>query len=835
MNRRSLALNETDSTDDDVFVLKTPNLNCAESSVNANSNDDDDDDDISGTQPVPILSDVVAFVDVRTKNDNRSRGISCVLEQLGARVVDKFTNDVTHVIFKEGKKMTINKATKKGIHLVSVLWIDQCMKNEQRVSEKLYPAIVPEHAKGTPIITGRLKKLKSMQPNDFDEDVARSAETCKIRRKRIETMNRFRLCDKTPSYSSLPILAQDTQPRSPHAGTSDWQTPVFLTVPDTPQSIREKLLEMQQAKQNGTPFSPFSRNDGSPPIKKLFGDDFEEDPFDEPKVAVHSIIEALEKETTDKTEGTPCTRNEIKHLQNENESNISVSLEKIHSQESKQMHIDNSDNCSSQNSNSSPKLGAKRKKKLINVFAPVRPNSFLVEPTHSSCDKDRSDLLLSNRKSKQINKITQNENVSKTNKQGASRAQKRKVETASFSPEIQSKTKRTKHVVSKSSADCTKMSATQNGNSAVRRRSTRLSGINVNTCIQENILKNRQNSSLTDQTDTSGIANHSQYSILNSSTSGDASMSVFYGDTTFAQVSGLPPPRLSIDEFSVGKSRKGGKRKPLSLMTSVSENDTSEKENNVGNIATFTKLPSLPRESLESSSSSDRCSSNDDKCKSNSVQLRRANSFVMEKSPNGPRTRPSLVMTRLHSEEQERVVCIIKKLTGFIIQDTVTDTTTHVVLGDGRRSLNVISGIARGCWLINKEWVLQSSDAKKWLEEEKYESADKFPSCKITRLERQKDGVNYRQNLFTNVGQICISFKCVPPRGSLSALVKLCGGQVTGSVARAKIYIGEDSRPNVINLKPVWILDCITEHKLLPFDKYFNNTARSQRESSPEF
>ena len=36
-----------------------------------------------------------------------------------------------------------------------------------------------------------------------------------------------------------------------HASTSNWQTPGFLTVPDTPRSIKQKLLEMQQAKQNG--------------------------------------------------------------------------------------------------------------------------------------------------------------------------------------------------------------------------------------------------------------------------------------------------------------------------------------------------------------------------------------------------------------------------------------------------------------------------------------------------------------------------------------------------------------------------------------------------------
>ena len=70
-----------------------------------------------------ILKDVVAYVEVRTESDNRSGAIKRILQRLGARVEDKFTNDVTHCIFKEGKKKTKNKAEKLGIHLLSVRWV----------------------------------------------------------------------------------------------------------------------------------------------------------------------------------------------------------------------------------------------------------------------------------------------------------------------------------------------------------------------------------------------------------------------------------------------------------------------------------------------------------------------------------------------------------------------------------------------------------------------------------------------------------------------------------------------------------------------------------------
>lgn len=62
---------------------------------------------------------------MRSTNDNRSDAIRKELEQLGATVTKKFTEDVTHVIFKEGSKRTKTKAAKNKCHLVSVLWVDR--------------------------------------------------------------------------------------------------------------------------------------------------------------------------------------------------------------------------------------------------------------------------------------------------------------------------------------------------------------------------------------------------------------------------------------------------------------------------------------------------------------------------------------------------------------------------------------------------------------------------------------------------------------------------------------------------------------------------------------
>ena len=77
-------------------------------------------------------------------------------------------------IFKDGKKATKERALKKGIHLVSVLWVESCRQSGKRVSEDLFPVVVPEQAI-TPLMVGRLKRTKSMQPKAFEEDVQNSA------------------------------------------------------------------------------------------------------------------------------------------------------------------------------------------------------------------------------------------------------------------------------------------------------------------------------------------------------------------------------------------------------------------------------------------------------------------------------------------------------------------------------------------------------------------------------------------------------------------------------------------------------------------------------------
>lgn len=63
--------------------------------------------------------------------------------------------------------------------MVSVLWVESCRQSGKRVSEDLFPVVAPEQAV-TPLMVGRLKRTKSMQPKAFEEDVQNSAGVCSL-------------------------------------------------------------------------------------------------------------------------------------------------------------------------------------------------------------------------------------------------------------------------------------------------------------------------------------------------------------------------------------------------------------------------------------------------------------------------------------------------------------------------------------------------------------------------------------------------------------------------------------------------------------------------------
>lgn len=63
---------------------------------------------------------------------------------------------------------------------------------------------------------------------------------------------------------------------------------------------------------------------------------------------------------------------------------------------------------------------------------------------------------------------------------------------------------------------------------------------------------------------------------------------------------------------------------------------------------------------------------------------------------------------------------VIKALGSAILEANVTPRTTHII-SSGVRTINLLKGIIRGCWLLSLEWALKSLENEKWLDPNPYE------------------------------------------------------------------------------------------------------------------
>ena len=166
---------------------------------------------------------------------------------------------------------------------------------------------------------------------------------------------------------------------------------------------------------------------------------------------------------------------------------------------------------------------------------------------------------------------------------------------------------------------------------------------------------------------------------------------------------------------------------------------------------------------------------------------------------------------------------------------TVNSRTSHVISGEGKRTLNLLKGLLAGCWLVTKEWIVSSLEAGHWVDEEPYEMVDFSPAVRTLRIERETWRETFKSELFKEVGAIYISPNCRAPKDELKQLVHAGGGLVTGQARLAKVKVGDcgpsaatsshsgdedDSHNEVFHETEKWILDSVQFHMVLPFNDY---------------
>ncbi|KAK4002058.1 microcephalin [Daphnia magna] len=173
----------------------------------------------------------------------------------------------------------------------------------------------------------------------------------------------------------------------------------------------------------------------------------------------------------------------------------------------------------------------------------------------------------------------------------------------------------------------------------------------------------------------------------------------------------------------------------------------------------------------------------------------------------------TLVCTSLHSEPIKIVEKAIEQMKRFKLIDTVDDTTTHVICGDSRRTLNVMRGVVRGAKIVTFNWITDSMASGKFLNEDDYQ-IERFSNA--ASLYRGKN-----KCLFGDYEAIFVSSKSPIPSPDLCDMIQCAGGNLTSVSKKASLIVGQlKPEANVPCVASIWILDCIEKGVILPLTDY---------------
>ncbi|XP_064382263.1 microcephalin-like isoform X2 [Halichondria panicea] len=607
------ARSDGSDSDTDLEVMSVGSV--AEGEAVGGVDDDDNTPDTQQVDPRP-LAGLIVFVEVRSGTDsceNRQAAIAHQLELLGATVTQRITRDVTHMVFKDGKQSTKEKAEKKGIYLVSPLWLDACKRANDRVSEAKYPVLCKDGS-DSPMVLGRIKRMKSMQPKPLVEEITRSLERSRKRHR-----------------TNTPIKA----------------TPVHQRPTQRNCSTDEDNYELPEIRLPGTPLSKL-RNTVSTP------------------------------------EGSP--------------------------------------------------------------------NLFEKGFTH---------------------KKTPNAHTPATGTGSTEANTKSTPSSASGTGSTKANTK------------STLSSASGTGSTEANMKSTPLTG--------------------TGSTDTN--------------TKNTSSSSMVKGSSR-KNVTTADCGKVSSKKKTKSDPQSKKQHQPTAKATDDPAKKTGKRSHPSNIVAKTTKDPLQPIKVNQKAE--DEVAP---KPKKKKVRIQRR-SFEKQL--------PTLVLTSVHTSDQEMVHSIMERLGQFHCVKTVCESTSHVVCGSPRRTVNVLSAILRGCWIVSLDWVMKSLECGSWVSEEPYEMTSSFPAAKYYRLQRNASFAMYHPGLFRGCGSVFLASGTSPPTQQLETLLTLGGGKVTTSHRKADVCVGSKSWSNTVkSVSEQWILDSISAHSLLSVEDYLLD-APTTREASPE-
>lgn len=180
-----------------------------------------------------------------------------------------------------------------------------------------------------------------------------------------------------------------------------------------------------------------------------------------------------------------------------------------------------------------------------------------------------------------------------------------------------------------------------------------------------------------------------------------------------------------------------------------------------------------------------------------------------------------IVLTNIEAELQDTLKPVIQAFGGIVLDTASSSRTTHVICGEKKRTLNILFGMVRGCWILSPKWILDSLEAGNWLLEEKYELSSYFPAVTLSREQRRIIGPSYRADLFGHLGNIFIAPNSVPPQQQLAKLIMLAGGKVSTCLRQSQLIVGNyacSKKKNIVQITEKRFLDCVSDYTMLKLE-----------------
>ncbi|XP_048865683.1 microcephalin isoform X2 [Brienomyrus brachyistius] len=739
-----------------------------------------------------VLKDVIAFVDVwsSSKTENYSKPFIKQLLEMGAEVSKTLNKQVTHVVFKHGRQSTWDKAKQLGVKLVSVLWVDRCKDSGKHVDEGSCPAIHEESVANK--VPGK-RTHRCMQPRDVPKMTPEN--NWRMKRKLDRMMKE--LVPSSPVLSDVSPFLIDEESAivySPSSRRAD--------------AMAQRLRQMKHSRENLSPTaSQMTTSQSSPqfsfdearlvqlPCTSFLQED-EESECDVSFSGLRTTF-TLDGEEEQKQGSTPVPCEEKANLKNKRPSNSSV--KSAHAQRNMPgldalFAEEQGVRAAAKKPRSSAMTGKRRGRRTKDVILGEESHNQDVQTTLKSRDERRSPRLapLGGRMRKGGSQTIQDPRDPALHVCGAS-----------LVAEADSDTKWRPTLPLKSALwPARSLGADAAGSPGTPARSS--------TADEEGVFEDYF--SLANQPDQSGY--------------GCTLPICLSPESEFVAL-----PQLELEPTSRKRRRtkgsdRGRKRRQAPdsaasvILDGKLETPQSSLSGSSGHTASQSSGLTLlgPIAVCEGASereepcllvSKEDGDLNVESCRAACVTDVSCNSSKMfskreTQDRNGGlkaheerKVRRTLVMTSMSSEKQSTVLQVVETLGGFSLADSVCESTTHVVTGSPRRTLNVLLGIARGCWILSFEW--------------------------ICRLQQHLSAGEHQQDLFSDQPAMFVSPHSQPPSLSLAELIRLCGGTVCRSVRQAGLLIGDyhGKKPaGARRLSEQWVLDCLTHLKQLPYDSY---------------